>query len=76
MAFTMKFVRLTIAGALLGSALMGLALLSLALSSSAFAQKINWRLTTYVPEGNQDYREYIEVYVKNVELLTGGEIKI
>ena len=66
MAFTMKFKRLTIASALLG----------LALASPAFAQKINWRLTTYVPEGNQDYREYIELYVKNVELLTGGEIKI
>ena len=58
--------RLTIAGALLGWRS----------ASPAFAQKINWRLTTYVPEGNQDYREYIELYVKNVELLTGGEIKI
>jgi TRAP-type mannitol/chloroaromatic compound transport system substrate-binding protein len=29
-----------------------------------------------VPEGNSDYREYIEVFVKNVETVTGGEIKI
>ena len=41
----------------------------------AIAQKITWRLTTFSPEGNQDYRECIE-FVKNVELLTGGEIKI
>ena len=55
---------------------MGALILSLAIGNAALAQKISWRLTTYVPEGNQDYRDYIEVYVKNVELLTGGEIKI
>src|SRR5262245_19295580 len=66
MALTTKFLRLSIAGVLLG----------LACGQPALAQKINWRLTTYTPEGNQDYRDYVEVYVKNVELLTGGEIKI
>jgi TRAP-type mannitol/chloroaromatic compound transport system substrate-binding protein len=46
-------------------------------ATAAHAQaKINWRLTTYVPEGNQDYREYVEVFVKHVETLTNGEIKI
>ena len=54
----------------------GAMLLSLTIGNTALAQKISWRLTTYVPEGNQDYRDYIEVYVKNVELLTSGEIKI
>jgi TRAP-type mannitol/chloroaromatic compound transport system substrate-binding protein len=48
----------------------------LAIGSPAIAQKITWRLTTFSPEGNQDYRECVEVFVKNVELLTGGEIKI
>ena len=66
MAFTTKFTRLTIAACCW----------AWPSASPALAQKINWRLTTYVPEGNQDYREYIELYVKNVELLTGGEIKI
>lgn len=57
---------------LIGSALV----LAFALVGTAQAQKINWRLTTYVPEGNQDYRDYVEVFVKNVDLLTGGEVKI
>jgi TRAP-type mannitol/chloroaromatic compound transport system substrate-binding protein len=48
----------------------------LAISHAAMAQKITWRLTTFSPEGNQDYREYVEVFVKNVDLMTGGEIKI
>jgi TRAP-type mannitol/chloroaromatic compound transport system substrate-binding protein len=51
-------------------------LLGLMIGGVAQAQKISWRLTTYVPEGNQDYREYIEVYVKIVDMLTNGEIKI
>ena len=54
MRSTMKFLRLTIAGVLA----------ALVLGQPAVAQKISWRLTTYVPEGNQDYREYIELYVK------------
>ena len=66
MAFSFKLIGLAV----------GSLLLSLALGNPALAQKINWRLTTYVPEGNQDYRDYVEVYVKNVELLTSGEIKI
>jgi TRAP-type mannitol/chloroaromatic compound transport system substrate-binding protein len=57
--------------------LMAVALVALFAAPDAFAQtKYNWRLTTYVPEGSQDYRDYVEVFVKNVELLTGGEVKI
>jgi TRAP-type mannitol/chloroaromatic compound transport system substrate-binding protein len=66
MAFSFKLIGLAV----------GSLLYSLALGNPALAQKINWRLTTYAPEGNQDYRDYVEVYVKNVELLTSGEIKI
>lgn len=42
----------------------------------ARAETINWRLTTFSPEGNADYRECVEVFVKNVAMTTGGEIKI
>src|SRR4051812_25024224 len=57
--------------------LMVAALVALIGAPDAFAQtKYNWRLTTYVPEGSQDYRDYVEVFVKNVELLTGGDVKI
>ena len=59
----------------LSGVLAGLFVLVL-LSNAALAQKITWRLTTFSPEGNQDYREYVETFVKNVDLLTSGEIKI
>jgi TRAP-type mannitol/chloroaromatic compound transport system substrate-binding protein len=45
-------------------------------TTSSFAQAINWRLTTFSPEGNADYRECVELFIKNVTLTTGGEIKI
>jgi TRAP-type mannitol/chloroaromatic compound transport system substrate-binding protein len=66
MRLTMRFLRLVVAGVVA----------TLVLGQAAAAQKIGWRLTTYVPEGNQDYREYIELYVKLVDTLTSGEIKI
>lgn len=40
------------------------------------AESINWRLTTYSPEGNADFRECVEVFVRNVAMTTGGEVKI
>jgi TRAP-type mannitol/chloroaromatic compound transport system substrate-binding protein len=51
--------------------------LAVAIDGTASAQKpITWRLTTFSPEGNQDFRECVDVFVKNVDLLTSGEIKI
>ncbi len=48
----------------------------MAMTGTVSAQTINWRLTTYSPEGNADFRECVEVFIKNVALTTGGEIKI
>lgn len=51
--------------------------ISLAASATiASAQTISWRLTTFSPEGNADFRECVERFVKNVALTTGGEVKI
>lgn len=36
----------------------------------------NLRLTTFVPEGTSTYEDYVQVFIDNVELLTGGEVKI
>jgi len=50
--------------------------LLMATAGMVHAETINWRLTTFTPEGAADYRECVEEFVKNVTLTTGGEIKI
>src|SRR5262245_29658515 len=66
MACTLRLMQLAIVGALMTPAL----------ADTALAQKINWRLTTYSAEGSQDYRDYVEAFARNAELLTGCEVKI
>ncbi|MEP9348363.1 TRAP transporter substrate-binding protein DctP [Xanthobacter sp. KR7-225] len=45
-------------------------------SGLAQAEPINWRLTTFSPEGNADFRECVAPFIRNVEKLTSGQIKI
>lgn len=54
----------------------GLLSLGIGLSPAAQAEPITWRLTTHSPEGSQEWKDHIEPFVRNVEALTNGEIKI
>ena len=50
---------------------------ALAGASSAWADaKYNWRLTTFVPENNQVFIDYVNVFVDLVHELTEGEVRI
>lgn len=63
-------IRRNFAGAVVGAALV------FAMSTTSSFSQVNWRLTTFSPEGNADYRECVELFIKNVTLTTGGEVKI
>jgi TRAP-type mannitol/chloroaromatic compound transport system substrate-binding protein len=53
----------------------GLLLLLPAVSANA-EPKYKWRLTTFVPESNQVFIDYVKPFIDRVHLLTDGEIEI
>jgi len=54
-----------------------LAVFALVASTTAEAQpKYRLNMTTWVPEGNQTYQDYVKTFVDNVTAVTQGEVEI
>jgi TRAP-type mannitol/chloroaromatic compound transport system substrate-binding protein len=45
-------------------------------ASGAAAQKYQWKMTNYVPEGTSTYRDYAQVFVDLAHTLAGDDVKI
>ncbi len=62
-----RLVATTVAGALALSAWAG---------PAQAAPKYKWKLTTFVTENSGTYRDFVKVFIKNVDKITGGEVEI